>query len=91
MQGTGTLGLGELIIQQCKMIHADVLITGSDQFLYGQGENSELFISAGQVLEIDASLGLEAFRQVRVVEHRQAIRQRLDHLVQRVRKTVERL
>ena len=73
----------KLVARQGEMIHADVDITGGSQSLDRALQQRKLDLAVGQVALRDALLGLEQLWQVRVAVHRDPIRARLHHDVQR--------
>ncbi|MNL23526.1 hypothetical protein D3C87_1449200 [compost metagenome] len=73
------------------MIHADVAVTGRGQLLDGALEHLQFLRRRRQFVAVDAPLGHEAFRQVRIVEHRQPVGLQRDDFVDRVRESVGRL
>ena len=85
------LGHRQFVVGQGKVVHADVAVTGLGQLFDGGLQHQQFFCRRGQVVGVDPPLGHEAFRQVRVVEHRQAVRLQADDFFHGARKVQRRL
>ncbi|MNF06607.1 hypothetical protein D3C80_2065950 [compost metagenome] len=74
MQLAFALGHRQLIIRASKVIHADKLITGLSQRSDGLLQDIQFLLCAWQVGVLDLALCGEQTRQMRIVEHAEAIR-----------------
>ncbi len=75
------LGDGQFVIGQGEVVHADVAVAGNGQLLDGGVQHVQLGRCTGQLPGFDAPLRHEPFRQVGVVEDRQAIGLQADHFL----------
>ena len=82
IEGAFALGPGQFVVGFGEVVHADVDITGRRQPFAGGLQDVQLGLGRRQLVGVDAPLGLEALRQVGVVEHRQPVRAEGQDLVQ---------
>src|SRR3972149_7583304 len=74
MQGTVLLGNGQFIIRPGEMVHADIYISLHDEIVDRLLQNTEFFISPGQIMRAYLALCFEYMRQVCIVVNSETIR-----------------
>jgi len=82
VQAAARLRLGQIILGQREVIHADVDIAGLGELLDRQRQQRQLLLGARQIFGLELALRLEHLRQMRIAIDRQPIRAHRDHRVE---------
>src|SRR5690554_99256 len=82
VQAAFALGHRQAVVRLGEVVHTDVFVAGFQSTVDGVVQNGQLLLWARQGIRLDPGLRVEAIRQVRVAEHREAVRRHLDHRLQ---------